>query len=370
MRRLLHSLPISAKLAVIVLLSIAATAAAIVGLGASVIRAEMTRQAIERQEVNMRVAWAQLHDRGDAIRLVGGRLMAGDHVLNGDDVLVDEIQRLVGGTVTIFQGDRRIATNVPGRDGGRAVGTRLAPGPVHDSIFRDRRPYRGEADILGEAYLTAYDPILGPDGSVIGILYVGMPKAGFFTIMTTLVLNIGLLAGGAALLAAGLAFLAAVCIGLSTIAVGIGLDRVRAEGDVDAARVVARQEAHVAVADVARRVHVVGEEGRQHAQPVHLLQAQDVGARLGDGERGGLPLVVLERHRRRGLDVVAHPRVGEVEQRQRRPGLRPRLGAVRVARDQVLDVEGADPQPHGRETTPARRSAQPWRGGPSSSGPR
>ena len=80
----------------------------------------------------------------------------------------------VGGTATIFMGDTRVATNVMKSDGTRAIGTKLARGPVYDAIFNEGKPYRGEADILGTSYFTAYDPIKNDYGEVIGILYVGL----------------------------------------------------------------------------------------------------------------------------------------------------------------------------------------------------
>jgi methyl-accepting chemotaxis protein len=81
-----------------------------------------------------------------------------------------------GGTATVFLMDERISTNVQKPDGSRAIGTRLAPGPVYDRVLNEGRSYRGEAEILGERYITIYEPILS-DGAVIGILYAGTAVA-------------------------------------------------------------------------------------------------------------------------------------------------------------------------------------------------
>jgi methyl-accepting chemotaxis protein len=138
-----------------------------------------TKAATERVETNMRVAWDVLRANGKNFSIVDGKLLANDHVLNGDAATVAKIKNLVGGTSTVFMKDLRITTNVLKPDGTPAVGTRLAPGNAFDAIFDRKAPFRGEAEILGEPYLTAYDPILDSTGQVLGILYVGMKKAEF-----------------------------------------------------------------------------------------------------------------------------------------------------------------------------------------------
>ena len=144
-----------------------------------VMRAEAARQAAAQEETNMRVAWNLLRAGGE-IREIGGQLRSGDRPIDGDEALVDQVKALVGGAATVFHGDARVATNVVKPDGTRGVGTRLAPGLVHDAVFRDGRPYRGEAEVLGMSYLVAYDPIVEKGGGVVGALFVGVPKAEFF----------------------------------------------------------------------------------------------------------------------------------------------------------------------------------------------
>lgn len=105
----------------------------------------------------------------------------GDMVLTGDTRFVDEVQNLVGGTCTIFQrieGNRllRTSTNVIGKEGKRGIGTFIpADSPVTQAILADR-PYRGRAYVVNDWYITAYEPLKGKDGSVIGALYVGVKE--------------------------------------------------------------------------------------------------------------------------------------------------------------------------------------------------
>ncbi|MDB5653527.1 MAG: methyl-accepting chemotaxis sensory transducer [Tardiphaga sp.] len=138
-----------------------------------------TKAASERVDTNMRVAWDVLRARGNSFKVEDGKLLAGANVLNGDVGVVDKIKTLVGGTATIFLNDTRIATNVQKPDGSRATGTPLARSPAYDAIFERKAPFRGEVTILGDIYMTAYDPILSAGGDVLGILYVGLKKVEF-----------------------------------------------------------------------------------------------------------------------------------------------------------------------------------------------
>ena len=90
--------------------------------------------------------------------------------------LVDSVTGIMGGTATVFsrQGEDyiRIATNVKKDDGSRAIGTKLAPEGKAMARIRAGEAFRGQVDILGHPYITAYEPILA-DGQPIGIWYVG-----------------------------------------------------------------------------------------------------------------------------------------------------------------------------------------------------
>jgi hypothetical protein len=84
-------------------------------------------------------------------------------------------------TATLFvnSGDEfiRVATNVKKADGSRAIGTSLDPRGKAIAAIKANEAYYGEADILGKAYVTAYEPLRDPAGKVIGIYYVGYPKS-------------------------------------------------------------------------------------------------------------------------------------------------------------------------------------------------
>ena len=82
------------------------------------------------------------------------------------------------GTVTIFQGDLRITTNVAKDDGTRAVGTRLSDA-VYQEVLTRGGTWADRAFVFNAWYLTAYEPIRDPEGRIIGALYVGLLEEPF-----------------------------------------------------------------------------------------------------------------------------------------------------------------------------------------------
>lgn len=121
------------------------------------------------------------------------KLMVGDEWLGQNTSveqktpIVDKVKDMVGGACTIFQrmntqGDMlRVATNVLSADGSRAIGTFIpavdAEGkanPVISAIMRGESSI-GRAQVVGNWYITAYEPIKDDSGSVTGMLFVGVP---------------------------------------------------------------------------------------------------------------------------------------------------------------------------------------------------
>ena len=118
---------------------------------------------------------------------VVGVLVAGE-LLNRRNAFVDEIKSDVFlgqvfsgrsiGTVTVFQGDLRIATNVLNADGTRAIGTRMSE-PVYERVVVGGGIWAAPAFVVNDWYITAYRPIRDPDQKIIGALYVGLQRAPF-----------------------------------------------------------------------------------------------------------------------------------------------------------------------------------------------
>jgi signal transduction histidine kinase len=109
-------------------------------------------------------------------------------IINKNYYLVDHINDLVfedelyegkpTGTVTIFQDDVRVSTNVLGADNQRAIGTRVS-NEVYNRVIKKGLPWRSRAFVVTDWYLTSYEPIRDIEGKVIGILYVGILEKPF-----------------------------------------------------------------------------------------------------------------------------------------------------------------------------------------------
>ena len=134
--------------------------------------------------------WAAfpVHDRSGApIAIVyGGRNLNNNYVLADGlrDLLYGEEQydgKPVG-TVTVFMDSVRITTNVLGPRRERAVGTFVSE-TVHKAVLERGETWSDRAFVVDEWYISGYEPLLDPDGGVIGMLYVGLLEAPYNALM-------------------------------------------------------------------------------------------------------------------------------------------------------------------------------------------
>jgi PAS domain S-box-containing protein len=102
--------------------------------------------------------------------------------------IVDEVIRLVGESATIFQRMSpkddmlRVATTVKTTGNKRAIGTYIPAvnpdgtlNPVISAVLKGET-YHGRAYVVNSWYLTAYEPIRDREGSLEGMLYVGIKQ--------------------------------------------------------------------------------------------------------------------------------------------------------------------------------------------------
>jgi len=189
-RSVLHRLQrisIASRLALVGGLIVACAISATVYVSIRGIEGEMRSRAQQGLDINIGILRELLRVPAGETRIESGQLRFGDYVANGNNEVVDKVKAIAGGVATIFMGDTRVATNVTTKDGARAIGTKLAQGPAYDAIFKDHRAYRGEADILGAPYFTVYEPILGRNGEVIGILFSGLRKSDFLAVLQSII---------------------------------------------------------------------------------------------------------------------------------------------------------------------------------------
>jgi diguanylate cyclase (GGDEF)-like protein/PAS domain S-box-containing protein len=104
-------------------------------------------------------------------------LKMGETPIANNTDLVDGVSDLLGGTATLFvkSGDNfvRVATNVKQKNGLRAVGTTLNPDGKVIVALRNGQTFHGVVDVLGEPYITRYDPLFDEKRQVVGAYYVG-----------------------------------------------------------------------------------------------------------------------------------------------------------------------------------------------------
>ena len=124
-----------------------------------------------------------------------------------DHRIVDRATSYVGGTATLFVYDDaanqfvRRTTNVKKENGERAVGTHLAADHPGQAILHRGEAYKGPAILFGRRFYTAYQPVFGPAGKVVGIIYVGIPMAELDGMLWQAIDTMAVAAGIAALLA-------------------------------------------------------------------------------------------------------------------------------------------------------------------------
>lgn len=103
-------------------------------------------------------------------------LVLAEQTLANQFELVDDLTRLMGGTATLFSrsGDDfvRISTNVQTATG-RAIGTVLDPTGKAIAAIKNGQAFYGAVDILGNPFITGYEPLVDSNNNVIGIAYVG-----------------------------------------------------------------------------------------------------------------------------------------------------------------------------------------------------
>ncbi len=151
------------------------------------VTAAMTEQALTSQNSAMKLAAHLLRAGNSNVEVLHSpsgvdRVRMASIPDMPDHQLVDTVTRIVGGTATVFRWDparndyQRISTSVKRADGSRATGTVLGTSNPVFEVVRGGKVFTGEAIILGVPYFTQYVPIFTQDGSVGGVLYVGIRK--------------------------------------------------------------------------------------------------------------------------------------------------------------------------------------------------
>jgi two-component system NtrC family sensor kinase len=146
-------------------------------------RARPSNRKKEDRAMVIRALYPVKDSRGEVVALLDGGVL-----LNGNFQFVDAIRDLAYapqslpegsiGTVTVFLDDVRITTNVPLKEGERALGTRVSD-EVRTKVLDNGSTWIDRAFVVNDWYVSSYEPILDIDGNRVGMLYAGFLEKPF-----------------------------------------------------------------------------------------------------------------------------------------------------------------------------------------------
>ncbi len=133
------------------------------------LRGEASVGVVEGTEIAFSLrAGAPLRHNGEIIGTLGlGTSLA-------SPAYVDDMKKTAGMDVTFFKGDTRVVSTIV-KDGQRIIGTKLDNPGIADAVLARGETVYQDASILGTPYKTAYWPIRGLDGAILGINFMGAP---------------------------------------------------------------------------------------------------------------------------------------------------------------------------------------------------
>ncbi|WP_313799955.1 methyl-accepting chemotaxis protein [Cytobacillus sp.] len=168
----LRKLKLGMKINLMVLAILLALSAIIGVVVNQEIRKGIKEFAIEKAKADLTLAYKYIDIKYPGEwSIKDGQLYKGTTLINENNDMVDEIGQDTGDTVTIFQDDTRVSTNVI-KDGNRAIGTQVSQ-EVSEVVLKNGEHFYGEANAAGHIYQAAYMPIKNASGKIIGIFYVG-----------------------------------------------------------------------------------------------------------------------------------------------------------------------------------------------------
>lgn len=150
-------------------------------------RARPSNRKLEDRAMMIRALYPVKNSREEVVALLDGGVL-----LNGNFDFVDAIRDLAYGegslpdgsigTVTVFLEDVRISTNVPLKEGERALGTRVS-NEVRTKVLEQGNTWIDRAFVVNDWYVSSYEPIVDIDGKRVGMLYAGFLEKPFRDIL-------------------------------------------------------------------------------------------------------------------------------------------------------------------------------------------
>ena len=123
---------------------------------------------IEKGTVVKLAARASVPIKGNSGQIIG--VVTVGYSLDNNDI-VDRVKKMYNTDATLFMDDTRVATTII-ENGQRVIGTKLNEN-ITNIVLKQGMRHAGRANILGDDYITAYQPILGPDEKPLGVMFAG-----------------------------------------------------------------------------------------------------------------------------------------------------------------------------------------------------
>ena len=172
------------------------------------LRSHLTQVARDALTVRSHAVEEFMLSRGEPA-LRDGHMVFGSTVMDGSNALVAHLSDVLEGTgITVFRGDVRVATTMKLADGSPAVGTQMAPGPLHDTVFVQGIPQTGITTVKGAPFIGSYRPVRDRAGTLIGVVAAFMPLGSFLSPIDTILHRLAIESLAALVVSAGVIFVA------------------------------------------------------------------------------------------------------------------------------------------------------------------
>jgi len=146
--------------------------------------------------------------RAGAPVMAGGRIIGvvstGTNLTAGN-TYVDGIKKTFGIDCTLFKSDERVSTTLE-REGKRLVGTKMDNPKVIETVLQKGEQFLNRNKIVDKNYNTAYWPVIGAEGKVAGMFFIGKDRTQMEAMLRSMILanlGVGLFVG---ILMAGLGY--------------------------------------------------------------------------------------------------------------------------------------------------------------------
>jgi methyl-accepting chemotaxis protein len=192
---MLNSFSLNAKLTIVTLIGVVVLAFALITPAATQVQSILNAFLIEQQQVKMSVVFnyfKTLTDQGFNLR--NGELYLGDRLINSNDSLATDLQRLADVDVTIYAGSQAVITTAEVTDTYSGTLYPVMGGEIARRVLDPQvgggRPFYGTVNVFGQDQSVAVEPLRNAAGIVIGAVMITVPYQALEQTGHSVVINI------------------------------------------------------------------------------------------------------------------------------------------------------------------------------------